>query len=86
MPGEEELPRDVRSLCEYLVRRLVDDPGAVRVEEAAEDGQVVLRVFVADEDRGKVIGRQGRVVRALRTVTRAGGVRTGQRVNVEIEA
>jgi predicted RNA-binding protein YlqC (UPF0109 family) len=84
--SDENLPRDVRSLCEYLVRRLVDEPDAVRVEESSEDGQVVLRVFVADDDRGKVIGRQGRVVRALRTVTRAGGVRSGQRINVEIEA
>ena len=84
--SDENLPRDVRSLCEYLVRRLVDEPDAVRVEESSEDGQLVLRVYVADDDRGKVIGRQGRVVRALRTVTRAGGVRSGQRVNVEIEA
>jgi predicted RNA-binding protein YlqC (UPF0109 family) len=81
-----ELPQDVRGLCEYLVRRLVDEPDAVRVDEAIEDGQLVLRVHVAEPDRGKVIGRQGRVVRALRTVTRAGGIRTGQRVNVEIEA
>jgi predicted RNA-binding protein YlqC (UPF0109 family) len=84
--AEVELPRDVRALCEFLVRRLVDEPDVVRVEESIEEGQLVLRVHVAEGDRGKVIGRQGRVVRALRTVARAGGVRAGQRVNVEIEA
>jgi predicted RNA-binding protein YlqC (UPF0109 family) len=79
-----DLPDDARSLCEYLVRRLVDDPDAVSVTEEAGDGGTVLRIAVASDDRGKVIGRQGRVVRALRTVVRAGGARSSERVALEI--
>jgi hypothetical protein len=80
-----DLPRDTRSLCEYLVRGLVDDPDSVEVAEERREGAAVLVVRVAPEDRGKVIGRQGRVVRALRTVVRAGGIRSGGATHVEID-
>ena len=78
------LPNDPRSLCEYLVRRLVDEPDAVSVTQEDGDGGPLLRIVVAVDDRGKVIGRQGRVVRALRTVVRAGGARSSERVTLEI--
>ena len=71
-------------LVEYLARRLVDDPDAVRVEEEERDGAIVLRLHVAQDDVGKVIGRQGRVARALRAVVRAGAARQRQRVLLEI--
>jgi hypothetical protein len=71
-------------LVEYLARRLVDDPGAVRVEESEREGAVVLTLHVAEDDIGKVIGRQGRVARALRAVVRAGAARRRQRVLLEI--
>jgi uncharacterized protein len=75
----------VRDLIEDLVRRLVDEPDAVRVEEAeGEDGSLVYRLHVAEGDVGKVIGRQGRLARALRTVVRAGGVEAGRRLQLEI--
>ena len=62
-------------LVAELARRLVDEPGAVRVEEVEEeDGTLVLQLHVAEGDIGKVIGRQGRLARALRTIVRAGGV------------
>jgi predicted RNA-binding protein YlqC (UPF0109 family) len=67
-----------------LARRLVDDPGAVRVEEIERDGAVVLQLHVAKDDVGKVIGRQGRIARALRTIVRAGAARESHRVLVEI--
>ena len=68
-----------------LARRLVDEPDAVRVEEIEEeDGTLLLRLHVAEGDVGKVIGRQGRLVRALRTVVRAGGVSAGRRLQLEI--
>jgi predicted RNA-binding protein YlqC (UPF0109 family) len=67
-----------------IARRLVDDPDAVSVEELERDGDVLLRLTVAEADRGKVIGRQGRIVRALRTLVRAGGVREGKRYLLEI--
>jgi predicted RNA-binding protein YlqC (UPF0109 family) len=67
-----------------LARRLVDDPGAVRVEEIERAGAVVLQLHVAKDDVGKVIGRQGRIARALRTIVRAGAARHSHRVLVEI--
>ena len=71
-------------LVEYLARRLVDDPDAVRVEEGEREGAIVLTLHVAQDDIGKVIGRQGRVARALRAVVRAGAARRRQRVLLEI--
>ena len=72
-------------LVAELARRLVDEPDAVRVEEVEEyDGPLLLRLHVADGDVGTVIGRQGRLVRALRTVVRAGGVEAGRRLQLEI--
>jgi predicted RNA-binding protein YlqC (UPF0109 family) len=71
-------------LLEDLARRLVDEPDAVRVDQAEEDGELVLRLYVADADRGKVIGRQGRIARALRTIVRASAARDQRRVRLEI--
>jgi uncharacterized protein len=71
-------------LVEYLARRLVDEPDAVRVEESEREGAVILTLHVAQDDIGKVIGRQGRVARALRAVVRAGAARRRQRVLLEI--
>jgi uncharacterized protein len=72
-------------LVAELARRLVDEPDAVRVEEIEEhDGTLVLRLHVAEDDVGKVIGRQGRLARALRTIVRAGGVEAGRRLQLEI--
>jgi uncharacterized protein len=85
MADEAERPRNARELCTYLVRGLVDAPDQVEVREEAREDAVVLVVAVAPEDRGKVIGKGGRVVRALRTVVRAGSVRSGTRTLVEIE-
>ena len=71
-------------LLQYLAQRLVDDPDAVRVEEEERDDAVVLRLHVAKEDVGKVIGRQGRIARALRAIVRAGGARQRRRLILEI--
>ena len=72
-------------LLAELARRLVDDPDAVRVEEVdGDDGSLVLRLHVAEDDVGKVIGRQGRIARALRTIVRAGGPNAGCRLQLEI--
>ena len=67
-----------------LARRLLDDRDAVRVDEIEREGAHVLQLHVAKEDVGKVIGRQGRIARALRTVVRAGAARSSYRVLVEI--
>ena len=71
-------------LLAYLARELVDDPEAVRVEEEERDDALVLVLRVAADDVGKVIGRQGRIARALRTLVRASSARDRRSVLVEI--
>jgi len=72
-------------LLAELARRLVDEPDAVRVEQVeGDDGALILRLHVAEGDVGKVIGRQGRIARALRTVVRAGGPNAGRRLQLDI--
>jgi uncharacterized protein len=72
-------------LLAYLARALVDDPDKVSVDSyEEEDGSVVLELHVAEDDVGKVIGRNGRTINALRTVVRASSVRLGRRVLVDV--
>ena len=72
-------------LLAYLARTLVDEPDQVSVESFEEDdGTLVLELHVADDDAGKVIGRGGRTVAALRTVVKAASVRDGKRVLVDV--
>jgi len=71
-------------LLAYLARELVDEPDRVLVETEEREGALVLVLHVAPDDVGKVIGRQGRIARALRTLVRASAVREGRRVLVEI--
>jgi predicted RNA-binding protein YlqC (UPF0109 family) len=71
-------------LLEYLARQLVDEPDAVRVERVEEDDTLLLRLHVAQDDLGRVIGRQGRIARALRTIVRASSARERRRVQLEI--
>lgn len=75
----------MRELLEYLARRLVDEPDAVKVEEFEEDdGTVVLELSVGEGDYGRVIGRGGRTANALRTVVKASAVKERKRVLVDI--
>jgi uncharacterized protein len=74
----------VKEVLEYIARNLVDDPEAVSVTETGGEGSVVLRLSVAAEDMGKVIGRQGRTARAIRDVMRAAGTKAGVTTVVEI--
>ncbi len=71
-------------LVEYLARRLVESPDSVSVDEVEEDGALVIQLRVATEDLGRVIGRGGRIARALRTLVRAGGAHGDRRVLLEI--
>lgn len=72
-------------LVAELARRLVDEPSEVRVETYEEDdGTLVLELIVAESDIGQVIGRQGRLARALRTIVRAGEGAAGRRLALEI--
>ena len=71
-------------LVEYLARRLVEKPDAVRVEEFDEDGDHVIELHVDGDDLGRVIGRGGRIARALRALVRAGGAHGDGRVLLDI--
>jgi predicted RNA-binding protein YlqC (UPF0109 family) len=71
-------------LLAWIARRLVDEPDAVRVETEEREGAVVFRLHVAPDDVGKVIGRQGRLARALRSIVRASGSRADERYVLEI--
>ena len=75
----------MKDLVEYLAKALVDSPDEVTVESFEEDdGTVVIELHVAEDDVGKVIGRNGRTVNALRTVVRAAAVRQERRVLVDV--
>ena len=74
----------MKELLEFLAKSLVEHPDQVRVEETETDDGVVLRLSVAKEDVGKVIGKQGRIARALRTVVKASAVKDGKQATVEI--
>lgn len=75
---------ELKELLEYLAKALVDNPEEVRVEETETDTTVVLELTVAKDDIGKVIGKQGRIARALRTIVKASAVKNGKRAIVEI--
>ena len=75
----------MKDLIEFLARALVDHPDDVSVESFEEDdGTVVYEVRVAEDDVGKVIGRSGRTVNAVRAVVRAAAMREGRRVLVDV--
>jgi len=74
----------VAELVEFLARSLVDDPDAVRVEREERDDALVLHLHVAEGDVGKVIGRQGRIAEALRTLVAATAHYHGIRATLEI--
>jgi len=74
----------MKELVEYIARSLVTMPDAVVVIEEVNSDGVLLKLQVADEDRGRVIGRQGRVAQAMRTLLRVAAVRASTRVQLEI--
>jgi uncharacterized protein len=71
-------------LVEYVARSLVDQPDAVSVEVHEEDGGTVIELHVAEEDMGKVIGRNGSVAKALRTLLKVVATRDGSTISLEI--
>ena len=74
----------MKELIEYIARSLASDPDAVTVTEEVEEGRVILRLEVAAEDKGKVIGRQGRVAQSIRVLLRVAAVKQGARATLEI--
>ena len=74
----------MKELIEYIAKAIADDPDAVVVTEIEEDDRILIRLEVAVEDKGKIIGRQGRVVQAMRTLLRVSAVKKGTRATLEI--
>ncbi|MCH7605764.1 MAG: KH domain-containing protein [Chloroflexi bacterium] len=74
----------MKELIEYIARSLVSNPDAVKVTEDMEDGRMILRLEVDPEDKGKVIGRQGRVAQAMRVLLRVAAVKDGTHAVLEI--
>ena len=74
----------MKELVEVIAKSLVDHPEDVRVEEEQEDRQVTLKLHVDEDDMGKVIGRQGRIAKEIRTVVKTVAQRTGEKVTVDI--
>ena len=74
----------LENLLLVLARSLVDEPESVEVSATETDSRVDLELKVADDDMGRVIGRQGRTIRAIRTVVKAASVKQGKRVSVEV--
>lgn len=71
-------------LIEFLAKSLVDEPDAVQVNQIEGEKSIILELRVADEDIGKIIGKQGKIAKALRTIVKAAGAKTGKKAIVEI--
>ncbi len=71
-------------LVEYIAKSLVDNPEKVDVNEIEGSKSVIIELRVADEDMGKIIGKQGRIAKAIRTVVKASAIKQNKRVVVEI--
>ena len=74
----------MKELVEYIARSIASHPEEVKVTEEEQDGRVILRLEVAPDDKGKVIGRQGRVAGSIRMLLRVAAVKHGTRAVLEI--
>ncbi len=74
----------MKELVEYLAKSLASHPDEVVVTQEDEDGRVILRLEVAEDDKGKIIGRQGRVAQSIRALLRVAAVKQGTRAILEI--
>lgn len=72
------------ALVEHLAKSLVDQPEAVKVTQVENGREITIHLTVAPEDMGKVIGKQGRIAKAIRTVVKAAAVKANKKVTVEI--
>ena len=74
----------MKELVEYIAKSIASHPEEVRVTQEEEDGRTILTLEVADEDKGKIIGRQGRVAQSIRMLLRVAAVKQGTRAILEI--
>ena len=74
----------MKEIVEVIAKSLVDHPEAVAVDETQDDQEIILKLHVAEDDMGKVIGKQGRIAKALRSVVKAAATKENKRATVEI--
>ena len=74
----------MKALVEYIVKELVDTPDEVKINETQGESIIILEISVADDDIGKVIGKEGRIANAIRTVVKAAAAKQQKKVTVEI--
>ena len=74
----------MQELVEYLAKSLVDNPDQVKVKSTEKEGSVTIELSVAESDMGKVIGKQGRIAKAIRTVVKAASTKDNKKYTVEI--
>lgn len=74
----------MKELVEYIARSIATQPDEVRVTEVEEDGRIVIRLEVAPDDKGRIIGREGRVAQSIRMLIRVAAVKRGTRAALEI--
>ena len=83
-PSQETETSSMKDLVEYIVKALVDNPNNVEVTEVSTTSTSVIEVKVVQSDAGKVIGREGRIANAIRTLVKSAGGRDNRKINVEI--
>ena len=84
MPGEDQATTLLRELTLHMARAIVNHPDQVRVEAVEGASMIVLELSVAAEDMGRIIGKEGRVANAMRTLLRTSATKMGKRVELEI--
>jgi predicted RNA-binding protein YlqC (UPF0109 family) len=82
----EKTPKEaaMKELLEYMVKALVDNPGNVQIEEIAGEKTIIYELKVGEGDLGKVIGKEGRMAKAIRTILTAASMKKGKRAQLEI--
>jgi len=74
----------MKDLVEYIAKSIVNEPDAVNVEEETNDDGITLKLTVADDDKGRIIGKQGQIAQAMRTLLRVKAAKAATRVRLEI--
>jgi predicted RNA-binding protein YlqC (UPF0109 family) len=74
----------MKDLVEYIAKSIVNEPDAVSIEEETNDEGIILKLTVADDDKGRIIGKQGQIAQAMRTLLRVKAAKAATRVRLEI--
>jgi len=74
----------MKDLVEYIAKSIVNEPDAVKIEEETDETGITLKLQVADDDKGRIIGKQGQIAQAMRTLLRVKAAKAATRVRLEI--